>query len=53
MICEVTTRCVFTIEHQSLDDAEELIADLIVALGDHPQMLSDPDPLVRAHRGNG
>lgn len=49
MIAEVTTRCTFVLEAPDLDAAEELIGDLICGLGEHPSLLADPDPSVRAH----
>lgn len=51
MICEVSTRMTITIEAHTLDDAEELLMDLLTGIEDHPQVLSSVDPSVRAHRG--
>lgn len=50
MICNVTTKMSLTVEAGDLDDAEELLLDLMAEVGEHPQILSEPDPQVRASR---
>lgn len=51
MISEVTSTFTVTVEAHTLDDAEELVADLIAQIEFHPQVLSEVDPKVRAHHG--
>lgn len=40
----------FLVEHSDADAVQELVADMIVDLGEHPAMLSDVDPQVRVSR---